>query len=90
MGLRVRDGGGSEGRPVMGGTGVEPDGSAVRATEGVHHLTRKRADFRRVARHEKVDGDTETGVRRIGSSRKDCWREPAYPLNSVERVLSSA
>jgi hypothetical protein len=27
-------------------------------------------DFHRVARHEKVDGDTETGVRRIGSSQE--------------------
>jgi len=49
--------------------GVEPGGNAVRVAEGVHHPTRKRADFRLVAHHEKVDGDTETGIRRTGSSR---------------------
>ena len=54
MGLRVRDGGGSEGRPVIGWIGVEPGGDAVRAAEGVHHSTRKRADFRLVAHHEIV------------------------------------
>jgi len=44
-GLRVEDGGRSEGRSVMGRIGVEPEGSAVRAAEGVHHPPRKRADF---------------------------------------------
>jgi hypothetical protein len=53
-GLRVEDGGGSEGRPVMGWIGVEPGGSAVRAAKGRHHPTRKRTDFRLVARHEKA------------------------------------
>ncbi len=62
MGLRVEEGGGSEGQPVMGWTGVEPP-------IGQHYPTRKRADFRLVARHEKVDGDTKTGVRRQGSSQ---------------------
>jgi ABC-type polar amino acid transport system ATPase subunit len=32
---------------------------------GRHHPTRKRADFLLVLRHEKVDGNVETGVRRI-------------------------
>ena len=53
MGLRVKDGGESEGPSVMEEIGVEPP-------VGQHHPARKRADFRLVARHEKVDGDTET------------------------------
>jgi hypothetical protein len=53
-GLRVEDGGGSEDQPVMGWIGVEAGGSAVRAAQGRHHPTRKRADFRLVARHEKA------------------------------------
>jgi hypothetical protein len=63
MGLRVGDGGRSKGQPVMGRIGVEPGGSAVRAAEGVHHPTRKRADFRRVARHEKA---WQTALKREG------------------------
>jgi hypothetical protein len=63
MGLRVKDGGESESLSVREGIGVEPGGWAVRTAERVHHPTRKRTDFHRVARHEKVDGDTETGVR---------------------------
>jgi hypothetical protein len=54
MGLRVGDGGRSEGLPVMGGIGVELGECAVRAVEKVHHPTRKRADFHLVARHEKA------------------------------------
>ena len=54
MGLRVADGGKSEGQPVMGWIGVEPGGSAVSAAKGLPYLTRKRADFRLVARHETV------------------------------------
>jgi len=34
MGLWVKDGGESEGQPVMGWIGVEPGGSAVRAAKG--------------------------------------------------------
>ena len=82
MGLRVEDGGESEGQPVMGWIGVEPP-------VGQHHPTRKRADFHRVARHEKVDGDTETGVRRIGSSQVAAGASLRYPLDSAERVSSS-
>ncbi len=44
-GLRVGDGGRSEGLPVMGRIEAEPGDCAVRALERVHHLTRKRADF---------------------------------------------
>ena len=44
-GLRVGDGGRSECLPVMGRIGVEPGGCTVRTAEGVHHPTRKRADF---------------------------------------------
>ena len=62
MGRRVKEGGESECRLVMRRIGVAPP---IRQ----HHPTRKRADFHLVSRHEKVDGDTETGVRRIGSSR---------------------
>ena len=62
MGLRVKDGGESERRLVMRRIGVAPP---IRQ----HHPTRKRADFRLVARHEKADGDAKTGVRRIGSSQ---------------------
>jgi hypothetical protein len=52
MGLRVEEDGVSEGQPVMGWIGVEPGGSTVRASKGRHYLTRKRANFRLVARHE--------------------------------------
>jgi hypothetical protein len=45
MGLRVEDGGRSECLPVMGRTGVEPDGCTVSTAYWVHHPTRKRADF---------------------------------------------
>jgi hypothetical protein len=50
MGLRVEDGGRSGERnvrclPVMGRIGVEPGGCTVSATDRVHYLTRKRADF---------------------------------------------
>jgi len=45
MGLRVGDGGRSECLPVMGRIGVEPGDCAVRTDKGVHHSTRKRADF---------------------------------------------
>lgn len=55
--------------------GVEPGGDAVRVAKRVHYPTCR---LPLVARHEKADGDTETGVRRIGSGRKDCWRELAY------------
>ena len=41
MGLRVEDGGESEGQPVMGWIGVEPPVEQ-------HHPTRKRANFHRV------------------------------------------
>jgi hypothetical protein len=44
-GLWVEDGGKSECLPVIGRIGVEPGGGAVSAAEGVHHPTRKRADF---------------------------------------------
>ena len=54
MGLRVAEGGASEGQPIMGWIEVEPGGSAVSAAKGLHDLTRKWADFRRVARHETV------------------------------------
>jgi hypothetical protein len=82
MGRRVWDDAESESQPVIGWIGVEPGSDTVRIAQRVHYPTRKRADFRLVARHEKADGDTETGVRRIGSRRRwehltDCWREPA-------------
>jgi len=62
MGLRVKDGGESERRLVMRRIGVAP-------STRQHHPTRKRADFHLVSRHEKVDGNIETGVRRLGSSQ---------------------
>jgi len=82
MGLRVKDGGESESQSVMDWIGVEP-------LVGQHHSTRKRADFHRVTRHEKVDGDTETGVRRIGSSHVAAGASLREPLDSAARVLSS-
>jgi hypothetical protein len=54
MGLRVEEGGASENQPVMGWIGVEPGSNAVRVATGVYHPTRKRANFRLVARHETV------------------------------------
>ena len=54
MGLRAEEGGGSESLPVMGRIGVEPSGRDVSVAGWQHHPTRKRADFRLVARHEKV------------------------------------
>ena len=85
MGLRVKDGGESECRLVMRRIGVV---SFIRQ----HYPTRKWADFHRVARHEKVDGDTETGVRRIGSSQVAAGASLRYSVNgsSLERALSSA
>ena len=85
MGLRVKDGGESERRLVMGRIGVAPP---IRQ----HHPTRKRADFHLVTRHEKVDGNIETGVRRIGSSQVAAGASLRYSVNgsSLERVLSSA
>jgi hypothetical protein len=68
MGLRVKEGEESESFSVMGKIGVEPSGGDVSVAEWQHHPTRKRADFRLVLRHEKVDGNVETGVRRIGST----------------------
>jgi len=53
-------------------------------------LTRKGADFRLVARHEKVDGDTETGVRRIGSSQVAAGASLRKPPETAARVLPSA
>ena len=83
MGLRVEDGGESEGRLVMRRIEVTP-------LMRLHYLTRKRADFHRVARHEKVDGDTETGVRRIGSSHVAAGASLRYSMSesSLERVSS--
>jgi len=52
-------------------TAREGEGAAGRGCR------KKRSPFCRVARHEKVDGDTETGVRRKESSRSSCRREPA-------------
>jgi hypothetical protein len=54
MGLRVEEGGGSDGLPVMWRIGVEPSGGDVSVAGWQHHPTRKRADFRLVARHEKA------------------------------------
>ncbi len=70
MGLWVKDGGESERRLVMRRIEVAP---SIRQ----HRLTRKRADFHRVSRHEKLDGDAKTGIRRKGSDRSGRWREPA-------------
>ena len=79
MGLWVEDDGGSEG-PALGRPGqVPPCNEVDRGCASIrqHHPTRKRADFHLVLRHEKSDGDAETGVRRQGSSRSSYWREPA-------------
>ena len=54
MGLWVKDGGESESLPVMGRIGVEPSGGDVSVAGWQHHPTRKRADLRLVARHEKT------------------------------------
>jgi hypothetical protein len=54
MGLRVGEGGESESLSVMGRIGIEPSGCDVSVAGWQHHPTRKRADFRLVARHEKV------------------------------------
>src|SRR5713226_8949392 len=52
MRMRVEEGGGSEGRPVVGRIGVEEMSR--------HHPARKRADFRRVLLHENgCDASTE-------------------------------
>jgi len=54
-GLRVKEGGGSECRSVVGRIGVE--------VEHRHHPTRKRADFRSVLHHESSsDAPTESGA----------------------------
>ena len=45
MGLRVKDGGGSECLPVTGRIGVETRNDAVRVVDGLDYPTRKRADF---------------------------------------------
>jgi hypothetical protein len=74
MGLWVEDDGESEGRLVIGRIGVEPP---VRQ----HHPTRKRADFHLVLRHEKADGNVETGVRRLGSSHVATGASLRYPLD---------
>lgn len=47
-------------------------------------------DFHRVSRHEKADGDTETGVRRIGSSQVATGASLRKPPETAARVLSSA
>jgi len=54
MGLRVGEGGESEGLSVMGRIGIEPSGFGGSGARWQHHPTRKRADFRLVARHEKA------------------------------------
>lgn len=61
MGLRVGDGGKSEGLPVMGRIGVEPKVKVREPRQRQDHSTRKRADFHRVARHERTwqTGDKE-------------------------------
>jgi hypothetical protein len=83
MGRRVWDDGGSERLSVIGGIGIEPP-------VGQHYPTRKRADFHLVTRHEKVDGDTETGVRRIGSSQVAAGASLREPPETAARVSSSA
>ena len=80
MGLRVKDGGGSESRSVMGRIGPRE----------WKYPTRKGADFRRVARHEKADGNTETGIRRLRSSHVAAGASLRKSPEIATRVLSSA
>jgi hypothetical protein len=75
MDVRGQDDGRSEGCPAMGQIGV----ASVRQ----HHLTRKRANVHRVARHEN-EGPTGLGNRAdVGRQeiRKSCWC--GFPLRSA-------
>jgi hypothetical protein len=77
MGLWVKEGGESE-SPVLGRTGQVPSCNGGDRGYATHMATSPHAkaganvpfdDFHLVSRHEKADGDTETGVRRKGSSQ---------------------
>jgi hypothetical protein len=54
MGLRVEEGGESESQPVIGWIEIAPGDCIVNVAERQRHPTRKGADFRPVARHEKA------------------------------------
>src|SRR5437879_4199788 len=66
MRRRVRDGGGSEGRSVMGRIGVEPKGDIT--------PRRKPADFPRVLAYvEGGQTDLRKQSRNVGGVQRSCW-----------------
>ena len=63
MGLRVKENGKSEGRPVMGRIGID--------VARQHHPARKRADFRLVFPHEKT-WQTDKEAKQM-TAEHVCW-----------------